>query len=89
MKKTICFGLTEPTNGSDATGLQTIAKKVEGGFMLNGKKRWIGNAGFADYVVVWAKNIDEGNKIQGFIVEKGSKGYKATKIENKYSVRMV
>ena len=89
MKKTICFGLTEPTNGSDATGLLSTARKVEGGFILNGNKRWIGNAGFADYVVIWAKNIDEGNKIQGFIVEKGSEGYKATKIENKYSVRMV
>jgi len=58
MKKTICFGLTEPLNGSDATGLQTTAKKVEGGYVLNGQKRWIGNATFADYIVVWAKNID-------------------------------
>ena len=63
-KKFICFGLTEPTNGSDATGMLSTAKKVEGGgFVINGKKRWIGNAGFADYIIVWAKNVSEGNKI--------------------------
>lgn len=45
LKKLICFGLTEPDNGSDATGLKTTAKKTEGGYILNGKKRWIGNAG--------------------------------------------
>lgn len=89
MKKSLCFGLTEPNNGSDATGLTTTAKKVEGGFLINGEKRWIGNATFADYIIVWARNVDEGNKIQGFIVEKGSKGLKTSKIENKYSVRMV
>jgi len=62
-KKFICFGLTEPTHGSDATGLQTTAKRTEGGFLLTGKKRWIGNATFADYIIVWARNVDEGNKI--------------------------
>ena len=88
-KKFIAFGLTEPTNGSDATGLLSTAKKVEGGFLLNGKKRWIGNATFADYIVIWAKNVDDGNKIQGFVVEKGSKGLTTTKIEDKYSLRIV
>lgn len=63
MKKYICFGLTEPNNGSDATGLKTTAKRVEGGFLLNGSKRWIGNATFADYIIVWAKNVDENGKI--------------------------
>jgi len=63
MKKYICFGLTEPDYGSDATHLKTTAKKVNGGFVLNGKKRWIGNATFADYIIVWAKNIDEDGKI--------------------------
>ena len=89
MKKSICFGLTEPNNGSDATGLKTTAKKVEGGYLINGQKRWIGNATFADYIVVWAKNVDEGNKIQGFVVEKGSKGLNTNKIEGKFSIRMV
>jgi len=63
MKKNICFGLTEPNYGSDATSLKTSAKKVEGGYVLNGEKRWIGNATFADYIIIWARNVDEGNKI--------------------------
>ena len=63
LNKFICFGLTEPTNGSDATGLLSTARKVQGGYILNGKKRWIGNGQFADYIIVWAKNLDEGNKI--------------------------
>ena len=63
LKKFICFGLTEPTNGSDATGLLSTAKKVDGGYVLNGRKRWIGNAGFSDYIIIWAKNQDENNKI--------------------------
>ncbi len=63
MKKSICFCLTEPENGSDASGLQTRAKKVQGGYLLNGKKRWIGNGTFADYFVVWAINENENNQI--------------------------
>lgn len=89
MEKICCFGLTEPLNGSDATGLQTTATKVEGGYLLNGEKRWIGNATFADYIVVWARNASQNNKIQAFVVEKGSKGLKTTKIENKFALRAV
>ncbi len=89
LKKILCFGLTEPTHGSDATSLLSTAKKTDGGFLITGKKRWIGNGTFADYIIVWARNADEGNKIQGFIVEKGSKGLKTSKIENKYSNRSV
>jgi alkylation response protein AidB-like acyl-CoA dehydrogenase len=59
LKKIVCFGLTEIDNGSDATSLKTSAKKVEGGYLLNGDKRWIGNATFADYIIVWAKNEAE------------------------------
>jgi alkylation response protein AidB-like acyl-CoA dehydrogenase len=88
LKKFICFGLTEPDYGSDATSLKTTAKKVEGGYSITGNKRWIGNAGFADYIIIWARNPDEGNKIQGFLVEKGSKGLSTTKIDGKYSLRM-
>ena len=58
-----CFGLTEPTHGSDATGLLTTATKTEGGWLLNGRKRWIGNATFAGYIVIWAKNTSDNNKI--------------------------
>ena len=57
------FGLTEPEYGSDATSLKTSAKKVEGGYIINGNKRWIGNATFADYIISWARNENEGDKI--------------------------
>ena len=63
MNKYICFGLTEPDYGSDATSLMTNAKKVEGGYLLNGQKRWIGNGTFADYIIIWAKNPLENNNI--------------------------
>lgn len=63
LKKIISFGLTEMENGSDASGLKTSAKKVDGGYLLNGSKRWIGNATFADYIVIWAKNEAEKGKI--------------------------
>lgn len=89
LKKIMSFGLTEPDHGSDATGLKTEARKTEGGYLITGQKRWIGNGTFADYNIIWARNVDEGGKIQGFIVEKGSKGLTTQKIENKYSIRMV
>ena len=89
MDKCICFGLTEPNNGSDASSLKTTATKTEGGYILNGNKRWIGSATFADYIIVWARNSDDGNNIQAFLVTRGSPGLKTSKIENKYSIRMV
>ena len=66
--KIYCFGLTEPGNGSDASNLRASAKKVEGGYILNGQKRWIGNATFGD-VCVWARNEDDGGRVQCFVVE--------------------
>jgi acyl-CoA oxidase len=83
-----CWGLTEPGYGSDASSLNTTAKKVEGGWLLNGQKRWIGNATFADVAVIFARNLQT-NQINGFIVKKGTPGYRATKIENKIGLRMV
>jgi glutaryl-CoA dehydrogenase len=56
---------------------------------LNGAKRWPGNASKADWSIIWAKNVSDGNKIQGFVVEKGSKGHTATDIPNKAATRMV
>ena len=56
LRKVLSFALTEPNSGSDATSLQTSARKVEGGYLINGEKRWIGNAMVADYIIVWAKN---------------------------------
>jgi len=82
-----CFGLTEPDAGSDPAGMRTNAKKVDGGFMLNGSKTWISNAPIADVFVVWAKSAGHDNKIKGFILEKGMKGLSAPKIENKLSLR--
>jgi len=83
-----CWALTEPAFGSDASSLNTTATKVAGGWRLSGQKRWIGNATFADVAVVFARNT-ETNQINGFIVKKGSPGYRATKIENKIGLRMV
>ncbi len=81
-----CFGLTEPDNGSDPGGMQTRARKVDGGYVLNGSKIWITNAPIADVFVIWAK--DDDGKIRGFILEKGMKGLSAPKIEGKFSLRV-
>jgi glutaryl-CoA dehydrogenase len=79
-----CFGLTEPDHGSDAGGLKTRAKKVDGGYVLTGNKMWISNSPFADIMVVWAKLDDV---IRGFILERGMKGLSTPKIEGKFSLR--
>jgi glutaryl-CoA dehydrogenase len=79
-----CFGLTEPDHGSDPSSMVTRARKVDGGFVLNGAKMWITNSPIADVFVVWAK-LD--NVIRGFILEKGMKGLTAPKIEGKFSLR--
>lgn len=80
-----CFGLTEPNHGSDPGSMITKAKKVDGGYLVNGAKMWITNAPIADVFIVWAKD-DEG-VIRGFILEKGMKGLSAPKIEGKFSLR--
>jgi glutaryl-CoA dehydrogenase len=82
-----CFGLTEPDAGSDPGGMKTTAKKVEGGYKLNGAKMWISNAPIADVFVVWAKSDAHDGKIRGFILEKGMKGLSAPKISGKLSLR--
>ncbi len=82
-----CFGLTEPDAGSDPGGMKTRAKKTEGGYVLNGSKMWISNAPFADVFVVWAKSEAHGDKIRGFVLEKGMKGLSAPKIGGKLSLR--
>lgn len=80
-----CFGLTEPDHGSDAGGLKTRAKKVDGGYSLSGSKMWISNAPVADLAVVWAKTEDD--VIRGFIVERDFDGFDTPKIEGKFSLR--
>jgi len=80
-----CFGLTEPDHGSDPGGMKTRARKVDGGYLLNGAKMWITNSPIADLAVVWAKD-DEG-AIRGFVVERGMDGFSTPKIEGKLSLR--
>jgi glutaryl-CoA dehydrogenase len=82
-----CFGLTEPDHGSDPSGMLTNAKKVEGGYLLNGAKMWISNSPFADVLIVWAKLRDENNAIRGFILDKGLAGLTTPKISGKLSLR--
>ncbi len=80
-----CFGLTEPDAGSDPAGMQTRARGVDGGFLLRGSKTWITNAPIADVFVVWAK--DDDGAIRGFVLERGTEGLSAPKIEGKFSLR--
>jgi glutaryl-CoA dehydrogenase len=79
-----CFGLTEPDGGSDPGAMRTTAKKVDGGYLLNGSKMWITNSPISDLAVVWAK-LD--GVIRGFVVERGVKGFETPKIEGKMSLR--
>ncbi|MFJ9346034.1 acyl-CoA dehydrogenase family protein [Streptomyces sp. NPDC101237] len=83
------FALTEPHGGSDvAGGLKTTARRDGDGWILDGAKRWIGNATFADLTVVWARDTAT-NHVLGFVVEKDTPGFTATKIENKMALRIV
>ena len=79
-----CFGLTEADGGSDPASMRTVAKKVEGGYVLNGSKMWITNSPIADVALVWAK-LD--GVIRGFLVDRGSEGLTTPKIQNKLSLR--
>ncbi|CEK11865.1 acyl-CoA dehydrogenase family protein [Legionella hackeliae] len=79
-----CFGLTEPDSGSDPASMRTHAKKVEGGWRLNGAKMWITNAPIANIAIVWAKT-EAG--IRGFIVERDFKGFSTPEIKQKMSLR--
>ena len=80
-----CFGLTEPDHGSDPGGMNTRARKVEGGYSLSGAKSWISNSPISDVFIIWAK--DEAGAIRGFILDKGMDGLSAPKIEGKLALR--
>lgn len=83
------FGLTEPEVGSAVAGGLTCTCKREGDtWILNGQKKWIGNATFADITIIWARDLDDGN-VKGFIVEKNNPGFKAEKIKGKMALRIV
>jgi glutaryl-CoA dehydrogenase len=94
MDKIGAFAMTEPLGGSDvAGGMRTTAQRLskEGSgdsWILNGAKKWIGNATFADYVVVWARDVED-NHVKGFVVEKGTPGFVAEKIQGKTAFRIV
>ena len=80
-----CFGLTEPDAGSDPGSMLSNAKKVDGGYKLNGSKTWITNAPVADIFVIWAK--DEQGVLRGFIAKKDFKGLETKVLEGKFALR--
>ena len=89
LKKIGAFGLTEPLGGSDvAGGTRTTAQRDGDSWILNGAKRWIGNATFSDWVVIYARDLAD-NQVKGFLVDTALPGFSATRIENKISLRTV
>jgi glutaryl-CoA dehydrogenase len=89
MDKIGAFAMTEPLGGSDvAGGMRTVARRDGDSWILDGAKKWIGNATFADYVVVWARDVDD-NHVKGFVVEKGTPGFVPEKIQGKTAFRIV
>lgn len=82
------FGLTEPHGGSDvAGGLETSCRREGDVWVLDGAKRWIGNATFADLVVIWAR-VPDSNTVHGFVVERGIPGFETSKMEGKLALRI-
>lgn len=83
------FGLTEPEVGSAAAGgLTTTCKKIDGKWILNGQKKWIGNATFADILIIWARD-EESGEVKGFIVKKDNPGFAVEKMQDKMALRIV
>jgi glutaryl-CoA dehydrogenase len=94
LEKLGAFALTEPTHGSDSVALETSARRVPGAgeaggdWVIDGAKKWIGNGTLADVVVVWARDAED-HQVKGFLVEKGTPGYDARRIDGKGSLRSV
>jgi alkylation response protein AidB-like acyl-CoA dehydrogenase len=90
LEKIGCFGLTEPLVGSGtAGGLTTTAKREGDTWVLNGQKRWIGNAPWCDISIIWARDVDD-NQVKGFIVEnKSTPGFSVEKMLNKIALKVV
>ena len=83
------FALTEPHGGSDvARGLETTTRREGDAWVLDGEKRWIGNATFADLTVVWARDVAD-DSVKGFVVHQGAEGFHPTKMEGKLALRSV
>ena len=91
LEKLGAFALTEPAHGSDSVALETSARRVKAGgdsWVIDGAKKWIGNGTLADVVVVWARDAED-HQVKGFLVEKGTPGYDARRIDGKGSLRAV
>ena len=89
LEKIGAFGLTEPEVGSGASrGLTTTARRDGDEWVLNGQKKWIGNATFADYVVIWARDVED-DQVKGFVVEQPTPGFSTTKMRDKIALRVV
>ena len=89
MKIIGAFGLTEPEVGSAAAGgLTTTAKRTGNKWIINGQKKWIGNATFSDVTIIWARDVDD-NEVKGFLVRKGNKGISVEKMKDKMALRIV
>jgi glutaryl-CoA dehydrogenase len=89
LEKIGAFGLTEPDVGSGAAGgLTTTARRDGDTWVIDGQKKWIGNATFADYIIIWARDLSDG-QVKGFVVEKGTPGLSTTKIKDKIALRVV
>jgi len=89
MEKIGAFGLTEPDVGSGAAGgLTTTATREGDTWILDGQKKWIGNATFADYIIIWARDVSDG-QVKGFVVERETAGLSTTKMRDKIALRVV
>jgi glutaryl-CoA dehydrogenase len=89
MERLGAFGLTEPEVGSGASrGLATTARRDGDAWVLEGRKKWIGNASFADLTVIWARDVDDG-QVKGFVVEAGTPGFSTEDLEDKIALRVV
>jgi len=88
LEKIGAFALTEPDHGSDSVALEATARREGNEWVINGRKRWPGNAVWCDYIVVYARDVAD-KQVKAFVVEKDNPDYKATKIEGKLSLRMV
>jgi len=89
LEKIGAFALTEPDVGSGAAGgLTTTAQRDGDVWVLNGQKKWIGNATFADYIVVWARDVAD-NQVKGFVVESATDGFTTAKMRDKIALRVV
>ena len=85
LEKVGAFALTEPDHGSDSVGLETSARRSGDVYRLNGRKKWIGNASFADHVIVWARGED--GEVGGYVVDKGTPGFHTHVITGKTALR--